>query len=99
MGTPLSVSTERRSNGTQALIARGEIDLSNIDTFIQALRDAASDGGTVTVDLGAVEYLDSAAINALFAHVDQIEIVANQVLMPLLTVSGLTGLVTVHPRP
>ncbi len=99
MGTPLTVSTERRSDGRHALMARGEIDLSNIDTFIQALRDAVSDGGTVTIDLSAVEYLDSAAINALFAHVDQIEIVANQVLMPLLTVSGLTGPVTVHPSP
>ena len=33
MGTPLSVSTERRSDSTLAVVARGEIDLSNIDTL------------------------------------------------------------------
>lgn len=82
-----------------AVVARGEIDLSNIDTFIRTLRDAVGGGAPVTVDLSAVEYLDSAAINALFEHVDHIEILANQVLMPLLTVSGLTRLVTVHPSP
>lgn len=97
MGTPLSVTTERRGDGGSALVARGELDLSNIDTFAEALRGAVCDGGTVTVDLSAVEYLDSAAINALFAHVGQIEIVANAMLMPLLTVSGLTGVVTVRP--
>lgn len=99
MSTPLSVTRERRSGGRDALIARGELDLSNIDTFTDALRDAVSGGGIVIVDFGAVEYLDSAAINALFEHVGQIEIVANQMLMPLLTVSGLTDVVAVHPAP
>ncbi len=97
MGTPLSVSTERRGDSTLAVVPRGEIDLSNVDTFIRALRDAVGGGAAVTVDLSAVEYLDSAAINALFAHVGQIEILANRALMPLLTVSGLTRLVTVRP--
>ena len=99
MGTPLSLSLNRRNDGTQVLLVRGELDMSNIDGFIQALRDATSDGRTITIDLGAVEYLDSAAINALFDHVGQIDILANEVLMPLLTVSGLADVVPVQPSP
>ncbi|MGZ4563929.1 MAG: STAS domain-containing protein [Mycobacterium sp.] len=97
MGTPLSLSLNRRDDGTQVLLVRGELDMSNIDGFIQALRDATSDGRTLTIDLGAAEYLDSAAINALFDHVGQIDILANEVLMPLLTVSGLADVVPVQP--
>ncbi|WP_442932182.1 hypothetical protein [Mycobacterium sp. 050134] len=72
--------------------------MSNIDALIQALRDA-TDGGGITVDLTGVEYLDSAAINTFFAHVGHIDIVANEILMPVLTVSGLTDVVSVHPAP
>ncbi|WP_156686233.1 STAS domain-containing protein [Mycobacterium sp. Marseille-P9652] len=97
MATPLILSATRRTDGTRVLIARGELDLSNIDQFIEALREATADGGTVTIDLSQVEYLDSAAINTLFAHVGHIEIVANRVLMPLLQFSGLADVVTVRP--
>lgn len=99
MSTPLSVTRERRGEGGDTLIVRGELDLSNIATFTDALRDAVTGGETVVVDFGAVEYLDSAAINALFEHVGQIEIIANEMLMPLLTVSGLTDVVAVRPAP
>jgi hypothetical protein len=46
-----------------------------------------------------VDYLDSAAINALFTHADHIQVVAPSLLMPVLTISGLTQLVTVEPAP
>jgi hypothetical protein len=52
---------------------------------------------TVAVDLGAVDYLDSGAINALFAHAGRIAVVVNPVLLPVLNVSGLTELVPVEP--
>ena len=70
MPTSLTLDTARSDDGRLVLIAAGEIDLSNIDTFNQALttasrRDCSSSGETLTVDLSAVEYLDSAAINAL----------------------------------
>jgi anti-anti-sigma regulatory factor len=42
---------------------------------------AASSGGTLTVDLSAVEYLDSGAINALFARADHINLIAHPLLM------------------
>ncbi len=103
MTTPLTIDTARGNDGNLVLIAAGEIDLSNIDAFNQALTTAtaeAGDGGeTLTVDLSAVEYLDSAAINALFSRADDIRLVAHPLLMPILNISGLTELVTTETAP
>ncbi|OBG28084.1 STAS domain-containing protein [Mycobacterium sp. E3198] len=102
MTTPLTLDTARRDDGNLVLTAAGEIDLSNIDAFNQALSTATTEAGsgeTLTVDLSAVEYLDSAAINALFARADDIRLVAHPLLMPILNVSGLTELVTTEPAP
>lgn len=103
MSTSLTLDTARRDDGQLMLIAAGEIDLSNIDAFNQALTTATTEsaggGGTLTVDLSAVEYLDSAAINTLFTHADHIHLIAHHLLMPILTVSGLTELVTTESTP
>jgi anti-anti-sigma factor len=101
MPTSLTLDTVRRNDGQLVLTAAGEIDLSNIDAFNQALSSATaeadSNGGMLTVDLSAVEYLDSAAINALFARAAHIDVIAHPLVMPVLTVSGITELVTVEP--
>ena len=103
MSTSLTLDTVRSDNGAPVLLAVGEIDLSNIDTFAQALgtatAEAASSGATLTVDLSGVEYLDSAAINALFTHSDHIRVIAHVLLMRSLTLSGLSELVSVEPAP
>lgn len=100
MTTPLTLDTARGSDGKLVLVAAGEIDLSNIDVFTLALSTAAAGGdGALLVDLSAVEYLDSAAINALAAHADRIELVAHPILMPVLKVSGLTELTAIVPAP
>lgn len=103
MPTSLTLDTARRDDGKLSLIAVGEIDLSNIDAFRQALSaasaEAGSGGGKLTVDLSAVEYLDSAAINALFARADDIDLIANPVLLSILSVSGLSELVDVEAAP
>src|SRR6202795_66205 len=81
MPTSLTLDTMPSDDGKLVLIAAGEIDLSNIDVFDQALTTAAADavssGGKLTVDLSAVEYLDSAAINALFGRADHIQLIAS----------------------
>jgi anti-anti-sigma factor len=101
MSTLLTLDTVRSDEGTPVLLAVGEIDLSNIDVFDQALgkaaAEAASSGATLTVDLSGVEYLDSAAINALFTRADHIRVIAHPLMMRSLTVSGLTELVRVEP--
>ncbi len=102
MTTPLTLNTTR-DDGQIALIAVGEIDQSNIDAFSGALAaataDAASNSETLTVDLSAVEYLDSAAINALYASTEHIKLIAHPLLMRILTVSGISELITIELPP
>jgi anti-anti-sigma factor len=103
MTTTLIMDTARSDDATLVLTAVGEIDLSNIDRFKQALdtatTEAVSGGARLTVDITAIEYLDSAAINALYNLADHIHLVANPLLMRCLTVSGLAELVTIEVPP
>lgn len=100
MPTQLTLDIAQSDDGTPALRAVGEIDLSNVDAFAQALANAISAAGNskvpVTVDLAGVEYLDSGGINALFHRADYIRVIANPILIPVLTISGLTELVPVE---
>jgi len=98
MATPLSLSTDS-IDGSIVLRAAGELDLSNVASFADALARVRGDidGQRLTVDLTAVDYLDSGAISVLFDHADRIELVVNPILIPVLTVSGLTDVVTVKP--
>ncbi|MBB2991664.1 anti-anti-sigma factor [Mycolicibacterium iranicum] len=100
MATPLRLRTDRRDDGVLVLVAVGELDLSNISTFADALSTATevgADGSPLHVDLSEVEYLDSGAINVLFDHAESIALVVNPVLLPVLKVSGLTEVTTVTP--
>ena len=103
MTTPLTLDTTRGDDGQIALIAAGEIDQSNIDDFSGALTtattEAAGSGETLTVDLSAVEYLDSAAINALYASTEHIKLIVNPLLTRILTVSGISELTTIEVPP
>ncbi|MFF8475139.1 STAS domain-containing protein [Streptomyces sp. NPDC015414] len=102
MTAPLTLTAGRRPDGTPRLTVGGEIDMSNVGSLAEAL-----DGGTgpLVLDLTAVEYLDSAGLSVLFAHADRLELVVTPLLEPVLSVSGLSDLVTVHvpgddaPRP
>lgn len=101
MSTLLTLDTARSNDGRLVLIAAGEIDLSNIDTFTQALTTAieetAASDGKLTVDLGTVKYLDSAAINVLFTHAEQIQLIVHPFLIRIFTITGLTELTSVEP--
>ena len=103
MTTPLRLDTTCGDDGQTVLSATGEIDQSNIDAFNQALTTAttevADSGETLIVDLSEVEYLDSAAINALYATSDRIKLIANPMLTRVLTVSGIGELTTIDVSP
>lgn len=92
MGSPMTVSTSQRPDGQVVVAATGELDMSNISDFSRALTEALMDATDqpVEVDLRAVEYLDSAAINVLFPYGNRLRLLVNSILMPVLTVSGLT---------
>jgi anti-anti-sigma factor len=100
MPTLLTLDAARSSDGVLVLTATGEIDLSNVDTFDDALTTAVTDtaagGGTLIVDLSGVEYLDSAAVNVLFPHADHIRVIAHPFLLRVFAVSGLTELTDVE---
>jgi anti-anti-sigma factor len=100
MATPLSISTGLRDDGTVVVSATGELDMSNVDALsaaiAEAMTPASQDGGVLTIDLTGVEYLDSAAINALYGHADRTHLIVNPILMPVLTVSGLTDVAWVE---
>jgi anti-sigma B factor antagonist len=102
MATPLEISVGRDADGVPVVVAVGEIDMSNAMQFREALAAAAADaaegGGTgdFVVDLTGIEYLDSAGINALFAHVSRVRLIAAPLLVPVLTVAGLTDVLSVH---
>ena len=101
MSTLLSLDTARGNDGKLVLKAAGEIDLSNISTFTHALTAALAEtegsDGKLTVDLGTVKYLDSAAVNVLFAHADQIQLIVHPFLIRIFTITGLTELTSVEP--
>jgi anti-anti-sigma regulatory factor len=108
VSTPLDLRAGRRPDGRPVLAARGEIDMTNLAAFRSALASlvaAPPANGTAgvtrdplaVVDLSAVEYLDSGAINVLFVHADRLHLVCNPVLLPALRISGLTELASVEP--
>ncbi|GAA4102734.1 MULTISPECIES: STAS domain-containing protein [Actinomadura] len=97
MTTPLTLTPDRRADGTVVLTAAGEIDMSNTDAFTSAVEAALEEAAaTVVIDLSRVEYLDSAGLSVLLAHIDRIELVASPLLAPVLTICGITDLTTVH---
>jgi anti-sigma B factor antagonist len=93
MPTPLTLTPGRRPDGTALLTAIGEIDMSNTEVLGEAL---ASTTGPLVLDLSGIEYLDSAGLSVLFPHADRIELIANPLLKPVLTISGLADLTTIH---
>jgi anti-anti-sigma factor len=100
MATPLSAETRVRDDGTAVLVVTGELDMSNIEKFTTAIADAMTpasrDGGVLTIDLTEVEYLDSSAIDVLFANASRIRLVVNPILMPVLKVSGLPNVTSIE---
>ena len=98
MNTPVTVSTGRSADGQVVVTAIGELDMTNVDEFSRALDDALrqTDGDPVDVDLRRVEYLDSGAINTLFPHAERVRVIANPILMPVLTISGLAQAASVE---
>jgi anti-anti-sigma factor len=99
MSMPLTFETAQGDDGGRVLSAAGEIDMSNIDALREALATVTTDAGSgsLTVDFSAVEYLDSAAINVLFARAHHIDrLIAHPLLMSTLRVSGLAELVAIQ---
>ncbi len=99
MPTALTLTPGHRPDGSAVLRAVGEIDMSNVDSLADAIDRQPDSGAPLVVDLSAVEYLDSAGLTVLFTRAHRIHLVTNELLAPLLVISGLTQLTTVHGLP
>jgi anti-anti-sigma factor len=82
----------------------GEVDLTNADELEAALLDASSDGRPIAVDLGAVTFIDSAALHVLFRtsrHLGQssfgLVVPASSSITRTFEIVGLPKLVPVRP--
>ncbi|MBO3749879.1 STAS domain-containing protein [Streptosporangiaceae bacterium NEAU-GS5] len=95
MTAPLTLVASERHDGTPVLEVAGEIDMSNASALDQALSQTTG-RVPVLVDLRAVDYLDSAGLTVLFTHASRIRLVANPLLEPVLTISGLVEVTTVE---
>jgi len=93
MTTPLTLTPGHGSDGGVILRFAGEIDMTNTGDFAAALAD---NPGKLVVDLTHVLYLDSAGLSVLFSHADRIELIITALLQPVVTISGLAALTTVH---
>ncbi|MFG3226904.1 STAS domain-containing protein [Kitasatospora sp. NPDC048194] len=97
MSSLLSLTEEHRADGRSALVAEGEIDMTNAADLTVALDTLLGAGPPpVLVDLTRVGYLDSAGLSVLLARAERIEIRAPALLVPVLTICGLTDMTTVH---
>jgi anti-sigma B factor antagonist len=96
MTTPLAVTPTLDPNGRPTLAVAGEVDMSNADQLAAAVDDAlAIDTAPLLVDLAELTYVDSAGLRVLLKRAEKIELIANPMLLPVLTICGLTQLTTV----
>jgi anti-sigma B factor antagonist len=96
MTAALQITTGHAPDGRRQLTAIGEIDLGNAEELKRALADAISPGERLLVDLTQVDYLDSAALAALFGQADHIDVQISPLNESLFTISGLTQVTNVE---
>jgi anti-sigma B factor antagonist len=59
--------------GASVLVVTGDIDLNNVNVFIERLFELSVDGDQkIVLDLTGVEFIDSTVVNALFAAAPRI---------------------------
>jgi anti-anti-sigma factor len=84
---------------TPLVTAEGEIDLAAAAQLDEALNSTAEEHDQVTVDLRAVDYLDTAGIRVLFDHAGRgrlvVLITTNGIIAPVIATSGLGRVATV----
>ena len=93
MTAPLEVRVERPADGPARVIVSGEVDLSNVERLLAALEGPAAVDDLLVVDLGAVTYIDSAGMAALFARADrgplEVRFRSGSVVAPLIEITRL----------
>jgi anti-anti-sigma factor len=99
MTAALEITTGPATDGTPTMAVVGEIDLSNVAEFDAHLAAAVGPDNRLVVDLTRVDYLDSAALAALFSHAAHIDIHISPLNERLFSVYGLDQVTTVRVVP
>jgi anti-anti-sigma factor len=85
-------------DGACILVVAGEIDLANVNVFIERLFELSANGDTkIVLDLTDVEFVDSTVLNALFAAAPRIRsnggdmaiVIANPTVDRVFEIAGL----------
>jgi anti-sigma B factor antagonist len=85
-------------DGGCLLVVAGEIDLANVNVFIERLFELSVDGDTkIVLDLTDVEFVDSTVLNAMFAAAPRIRahggdmavVLSNPSVLRIFEISGL----------
>ncbi|MFR9800959.1 STAS domain-containing protein [Pseudonocardia sp. RS010] len=80
--TEASVDAREPEPGQVEIAVRGEVDLANAGLVEQRVQELITNhAGSVTLDLGGVEYLDSAGLRTLFTLASRLELL--QVLLEI----------------
>ncbi len=96
MTSPLSLTQSRKSDGRQALVVAGEVDMGNAAQFAAAIDERLAGTPRLLVDLVGLTYIDSAGLRVLLTRAGKVELLANPVVLPVLTICGLTKLTSVE---
>ena len=100
MTAQLDISVVEDHAGGFVAKVSGEVDLANVDTFRQALESGAQQGGTLSVDLTGVTYIDSAGIAVLFARAAhgplEIRCSADSAVAPLIDITRLGDVASIR---
>lgn len=94
--------TTTSPGGAVTVTAIGEIDLATAGTFRDTLTHATAGHKHLTIDLTAVDYLDSAGIRVLYefaaSHTPDILVQPHRSVAVALEISGLVDILTIrHP--
>jgi anti-anti-sigma factor len=92
VSAPLAEVVSEREGDLTVLAVSGEVDLSNVDEIATAIRRCVPTSQDLLLDLGGVEYLDSAAI-AMLDGLRQAGIVAHVVAPPECAAARLLAMV------
>ena len=98
MTMELQLRTDYRRGEVPVLVVIGEVDMTNVDSFRRALTDAAAERTELVVDLAGVRYLDSTGVAALFLQARRVrlEVIASDMIAPVLEISGFEQVATVR---
>lgn len=96
MTTPMTL--HRDPHGPKLSVA-GEVDMGNADQLADAIDDALAESSRLQVDLRGLAYIDSAGLRVLLTRAANVELVANQTILPVLEICGLTKLTAVEVIP